>query len=510
VTDPTPETLLRLRIAVEASGEVVFMTDRSGVITYVNPEFERLYGYSADDVVGIHTPRILKGGATAPDEYASFWQHLVNHRVVRREFANRTKAGETVYVESSANPIVSDEGCIGFLAVQRDVTDRKQLEQRFLQAQKMEAIGRLAGGIAHDFNNLLTAILGYSDLILERVRGNALLTDDVEEIKKAGESASRLTRQLLAFSRQQILQPQVIDVNAVIGGVQRILDRVIGEDVRLVVDMDPRLALVTADPGQIEQLVLNLAVNARDAMPQGGRLSITTANATVDAAMARRYDGARASSYVALTVADTGCGMSADTLAHAFEPFFTTKPPGKGTGLGLATVFGVVRQSGGFVTVDSAPGVGTSVTAYVPAASVTLEPLAPPVEMVDTGGTETILLVEDEVAVRQLMERTLARRGYCVIAPESASAAVRVAESSERHIDLLLSDVVMPEMSGPELAQRIVPLRPDIRVLYVSGFPNGVRFERGLISPNVAFLPKPFAPQVLARKVRECLAGRVA
>lgn len=484
------------------------MTDRNGVITYVNPEFERVYGYSAAEIVGIHTPRVLKGGATPADEYDSFWQHLVNHRVVRREFANRTKAGETVYVESSANPIVSNEECIGFLAVQRDVTDRKQLEQRFLQAQKMEAIGRLAGGIAHDFNNLLTAILGYSDLVLERVCGDAALTEDVEEIKKAGQSASRLTRQLLAFSRQQMLQPQVMDVNTVIGSVHRILDRVIGEDVRLVVDMDPTLSLVTADPGQIEQLILNLAVNARDAMPQGGRLSISTANAIVDAAMVRRYDGARPGSYVSLTVADTGCGMSTDTLAHAFEPFFTTKPPGTGTGLGLATVFGVVKQSGGFMTVDTTQGVGTSLTAYLPVTSETPEPIAPPIEMVDTGGTETILLVEDEVGVRQLVERTLARRGYSVIAAESPSEAVRVVESSDRHIDLLLSDVVMPEMSGPELAQRIVALRPDIRVLYVSGFPNRVRFES--VSPNVAFLPKPFTPKVLARKVRECLASRVS
>jgi two-component system cell cycle sensor histidine kinase/response regulator CckA len=629
--DPSSEIPLHLRTALEASGEVIFMTDRSGIFSYVNPEFVRVYGYTAAEVVGVHTPRILKGGATPPDDYAAFWRRLATHEVVWREFVNRTKTGELVHVESSANPVVSDGTCVGYLAVQRDITrrkatetalresearyrtlaeaahdlifivdreshivyantaslepfgkrseevlgrklhdvfpaataaqmlselagvfdtgerqrfetrfdtlhgelwletwlvpmpnagagpvavmgvsrdftGRKQLEQRFLHAQKMEAIGRLAGGIAHDFNNLLTAILGYSDLVLDRVRDDVSLVADVEEIKKAGDCAARLTRQLLAFSRQQVLEPQVLDLNILVADVQKMLGRVIGEDVSLEVVAVPNLERVKVDPGQVEQIILNLAVNARDAMPLGGRIRLATANAIVDEDLARRHDGAMPGRYVSLAVADTGCGMSPEVLAHVCEPFFTTKPPGKGTGLGLATVFGVVQQSGGFLTIASALGAGTTVTTYLPVAVDVPDNGRTPAPRGSGNGNETILLVEDEPGVRQLMQRTLEGRGYSVLAPASTSDAVTLAESSAGEIDLLLSDVVMPEMSGPALAQRIVLLRPGIRVLFVSGFPNRDGFETDLISGKAAFLAKPFTPLALALKVRECLA----
>ncbi|HEY2905378.1 MAG TPA: PAS domain S-box protein, partial [Vicinamibacterales bacterium] len=484
-TNVDTDALLRLRLALEASGEVIFTTDREGIFNYVNPEFVKVYGYTPAEVVGRETPRTLKGGGTSSDEYDAFWRQLANQQVVRREFVNKTKDGAMVHVESSANPIVENGVCVGFLAVQRDITrrkateralresearyrtlaeaahdsifivnrrseieyanavsadrfgircedvigrrlddvfppavaakmwqeiavvfdtghrhsfesrfdtprgelcletwlvpmpasgggctavmgvarditDRALLQRQFVQAQKMEAIGRLAGGIAHDFNNLLTAILGYSELLLDRVRGDESLAADLEEVKKAGESAARLTKQLLAFSRQQVLAPQVVDLNAIVAELKKLLDRVIGEDVRLDVVTCPGLLRVRVDPGQVEQLILNLAVNARDAMPQGGKLRITTASATIDEEFARRHAGAVPGQFVTISVADDGCGMSSDVLAHIFEPFFTTKPVGKGTGLGLATVFGVVRQSGGFLTVDSAPGVGST------------------------------------------------------------------------------------------------------------------------------------------------------
>jgi two-component system, cell cycle sensor histidine kinase and response regulator CckA len=621
-----------LRLALEASSEVIFTTDRDGVFNYVNPEFVKVYGYTPSEVIGLATPRMLKGGGTSPQEYDTFWRQLADQRVVRREFVNKTKDGAMVHVESSANPIVENGTCVGFLAVQHDITQRKAtetalresearyrtlaeaahdsifivnrrseieyanavsadrfgirredvigrrlddvfppaaaaemwreialvfesgrrhsfesrfntprgelwletwlvpmpdtgagcnavmgvardisdralLQQQFVQAQKMEAIGRLAGGIAHDFNNLLTAILGYSELLLDRVRGDESLAGDVEEVKKAGERAARLTKQLLAFSRQQVLEPQIVDLNAVVAELTKLLDRVIGEDVRLEVVTYPGLLRVRVDPGQVEQLILNLAVNARDAMPQGGSLRITTASAAIDEDFARRHAGAVPGQFVAISVADNGCGMSSDVLAHVFEPFFTTKPAGKGTGLGLSTVFGVVRQSGGFVAVDSAVGVGTTFTAYLPVTADSSPLGAAVVATTDGSGKETILLVEDEVGVRQLMQRTLERRGYRVLAATSAADAMRVAESADQ-IDLLLSDVVMPDASGPELAQRMLRLRPALRVLYVSGFPNRVGAAGSGLSRHAAMLPKPFAPHVLALKVRECLDTR--
>jgi two-component system cell cycle sensor histidine kinase/response regulator CckA len=622
---------MRLRLALEASGEVIFMTDREGVFNYVNPEFVKVYGYTPAEVIGRATPRMLKGGRTGPEEYDAFWRQLASQKVVRREFVNKTKDGAMVHVESSANPIVENGACVGFLAVQRDITQRKAIEtalrqsearyrtlaeaahdsifivnrqseieyanavsaerfgvrtgeavgrrldevfpataaaeiwrelcqvfetgrrhsfesrfdtprgelwletwlvpmpdtgggcnavmgvardisdrallqQQFVQAQKMEAIGRLAGGVAHDFNNLLTAILGYSELLLDRVRGDQSLASDVEEVKKAGESAARLTKQLLAFSRQQVVEPQVVDLNAIVAELQKLLARVIGEDVQLDVVTYPGLLRVRVDPGQIEQLILNLAVNARDAMPQGGALRIATASATIDEDFARRHAGAVPGQFVAISVADNGCGMSADVLAHIFEPFFTTKPVGKGTGLGLATVFGVVRQSGGFLTVDSTLGVGTTFTAYLPVSSESPAG-AEKGPITDGTGTETILLVEDEAGVRRLMQRTLERRGYNVLVATSPADAMRLAETAG-DIDLLLSDVVMPDVSGPELAQRMLRLRPSMRVLYVSGFPNRVGAGNGGLSRHAALLPKPFAPHALALKVRECLDTR--
>jgi PAS domain S-box-containing protein len=629
------DELLTLRMAVEASGEVIFMTDANGTITYINPEFVRLYGYRPSEVVGRATPRILKGGAATPDEYETFWKRLASNEVVRREFVNRTKSGALVHVESTANPIFTEAGRVGFLAIQRDitarktteaalveserryrtlaeaahdsifivgrdgrieyanavstarfgvqsqdaigrtlnevfpsgtaeemwrevsvvfttgqrhsfearfdtpdgelwletsvvpmsgdaaepdavmgvardVTDRKRLERQFLQAQKMEAVGQLAGGIAHDFNNVLTAILGYSELLLDRLRDDEELADDVEEIKKAGDRASRLTRQLLAFSRKQVWAPQVLDVNGVLADLHKMLGRIIGEDVRLEITGAPRLDPVKVDPSQIEQVVVNLAVNARDAMPKGGTLTITTRNVELDRAFVQRHAGAVEGKYIAITVQDSGCGMTADVLAHVFEPFFTTKPVGKGTGLGLATVHGIVKQSGGYITIDSAPGAGTAVTTYLPSVNVTpASAQAPAVASPAVPGSETILLVEDEPGVRQLMQRTLERSGYTVLKAATATDAIAIAANHRRPIDLLVSDVVMPDVSGPDVAQRIASLHPAMKVLFVSGFTHQIAIDCRSMSGRAAFLPKPFTPLALTVKVRECLDARL-
>jgi PAS domain S-box-containing protein len=629
--DACPDELLRLRLAMEASGEVVFMTNARGTITYVNPEFVRVYGYTPSEIVGRTTPRILKSGLSSDTEYAAFWQMLSNNEVVRREFVNRTKSGSLVQVECSANPIVSDGERVGFLAVQRDITarkataaalkqsemryralaeaahdgifiidregrieyvnagatepfgvrsedaigkrihdvfsreiadamwqrvstvfatgerhhsedkfdtdngevwmdaslvplsmngaapdavmgiarditERKRLERQFLQAQKMEAVGRLAGGISHDFNNLLTAILGYSELLMDELRDQPKLASDIEEIQKAGQRARRLTQQLLAFSRKQVLMPQLLDVNASIDDLHLMLRRVIGEDVTIELERGADLEPVTADPGQFEQVVINLAVNARDAMPKGGKLRLSTANTDLDAAFVRAHDGAVAGRYVALTVRDTGVGMTGDVIAHAFEPFFTTKGVGKGTGLGLSTVYGIVKQSGGYITIDSLPGAGTTVVVYLPASRESAAQAAEPVsESAVVGGSETILLVEDDPAVRDLMARTLASRGYHVLESQDTSDALTIAASYDAPIDLLLSDVVMPGLNGPDLAQHIIPVRPDIKLLYVSGFTSDLSLDLARMSAKMAFLAKPFTADTLGRKVRECL-----
>jgi PAS domain S-box-containing protein len=627
------DELFMLRMAVEASGEVIFLTDDAGTITYVNPEFVRLYGYGPAEVIGRTTPRILKGGSTPSDEYAAFWERLSGNEVVRREFVNRTKSGDLIHVESTANPIFSDRRRVGFVAVQRDITDRKAteaalrrsesryralaeaaqdsifivdrdsrityanavscerfglegqtvigkrldeafppaaaedmwrevsvvldsgerhsfetsfetpsgplwletwlvpmtndagerdavmgvardvtarklLERQFLHAQKMEAIGQLAGGIAHDFNNVLTAILGYSEILLDRAGDDPSLAADVTEIKTAGERAARLTRQLLAFGRKQPLAPEVVDLNEILGELQKMLARVIGEDVRLDIATAPNLDRVKVDPGQIEQVIMNLAVNARDAMPRGGTLRIATANVRLDPESAKRHIVGAPGRYVALTVRDTGCGIPPDVLGHVFEPFFTTKPVGKGTGLGLATVYGIVRQSAGQITIDSAPQQGTTVTVYLQ--SVDDAPAARPdvATVRSIGGAETILLVEDEEGVRHLMRRTLERAGYAVITASSVSDALARALDGGRPIDLLLSDVVMPDLSGPDLAQRVVRLHPAMKVLYVSGFASRTALDSGRLGRRAAFLPKPFTPDTLARKVRECLDAR--
>jgi PAS domain S-box-containing protein len=510
-----PEELRRLRLAIEASGEIVFTTDTRGTFTYVNPAFERAYGYTCAEVAGRATPRILKGGATDRGAYESFWGELKAKRVVWREFTNRTKNGSLLSVECSANPIIDDEGeVVGFLAVQRDVTARKtmeaersELERQLLQSQKMEAVGRLAGGIAHDFNNLLTAILGYSELLADQVRGAPQMLADLNEIRKAGERASRLTRQLLAFSRKQAMIREIVDLNSVVADITTMLRRVLGEDIALSATRGSDLWEVCADAGQIEQVLLNLAVNARDAMPKGGRLAITTANCDLDEAFARRHPGAAPGSYVALAVQDAGCGMAPEVVAHVFEPFFTTKPVGQGTGLGLSTVYGIVQQHGGCITIDSQVGSGTTITVYWPKRDDARDAIAAvdaPAQRAHTG-TETILLVEDEPGIRSLMRKTLEPCGYRVLETHDVAEAQVLAATYRHPIDLLLSDVIMPGLSGPDLAQRVVARRPGIKILYVSGFPNAFVSQHDWKRERIAFLQKPFTPHALIEKVRESL-----
>ena len=392
------------------------------------------------------------------------------------------------------------------MELQRAIAERETMEKQLLQAQKMEAIGQLTGGIAHDFNNMLTVILGYSELMLHNLRPGDPARINIEQIKEAGERATALTRQLLAFSRRQVLQPKVLDLNAVLTNLDRMLQRLIGEDIDLVTAPAMRLGHVKVDRGQIEQVIMNLAVNSRDAMPQGGKLTIETANAELDEAYAREHVSVKPGPYVMVAVSDTGCGMDAETQAHIFEPFFTTKEPSKGTGLGLATVYGIVKQSGGYIWVYSEVGRGTTFKIYLPQveeAAETVEPVGAAAQA--TRGQETILLVEDDAPLRKLSRSILLANGYAVLEARHGKEAIQVSEQHSGPIHLLVTDVVMPEMGGTEAAGRLTSMRPGLKVLFLSGYADEAVHRHGMLAPGANFLPKPFTPDGLARKVREVL-----
>ncbi len=401
--------------------------------------------------------------------------------------------------------------------LQREIADRKLVEQalqrneeKFRQAQKMEAIGRLAGGVAHDFNNLLTVMMGYCELLAEHLQSDRAAKSDLQEIRRAAETAASLTRQLLAFSRKQILAPRVLDLNAVVINLHKMLSRLLEENIKITFHLASQSVLVKADPGQLEQVVMNLAINARDAMPRGGILTIETAAVRLDASSSDSHAGAAPGAYVVLSISDTGTGMTQEVKSHLFEPFFTTKPRGQGTGLGLATVYGIVKQSGGDVAVCSEVGKGTTFKIYLPAvmnAAAVMEPDAPPQEILT--GTETVLLVEDEQHLRGLAERILRGYGYTVLLASSAKDGLLVSAQHQGNIDLLLTDVVMPGGSGRELAEQLAAVRPNVKIIYMSGYTEDAIVHHGVLMPGTVLLPKPFTPEVLARKIRQALDDRL-
>jgi len=505
--------LRKLSRVIEQSPSSVIITDRSGQIEYVNPSFSAMSGYAPHEVVG-RNPRLFKSGETTNDAYRLLWSTITSGGTWRGEMRNRAKTGDLYWLRATISPIFDDRGTIThFVSIEEHIGPEKaaedaaiESERRFFRAQKMEAVGQLAGGIAHDFNNLLTAILGYSDFVLAAVQDQPEVADDVEEIKKAGERAARLTRQLLAFSRKQHTDPIHLNLNQIVDDLVKMVGRLIGEDVQLDVATDAAPGLAMLDPGLAEQVVMNLVVNARDAMPKGGRLSIRTANVDLGDDFVHAHAGAHAGPYVALTVSDTGTGMPPEILARVFEPFFTTKPIGQGTGLGLATVYGIVKLSDGYITVDSHVGSGTTFTIFFPRRDA--EAAASAVRALDTPlhGTETILVAEDEAGPRLVVQRVLERCGYTVLLAASGTEALAVEQNHMAPIDLLLSDIVMPELGGADLARRLVRRRPLMKVLYMSGFPQRqVTGASEAIIPQAAFLAKPFTPDALARKVREVL-----
>ncbi len=390
----------------------------------------------------------------------------------------------------------------------RDLTEQRRLQQELVQSQKMEAVGRLAGGIAHDFNNLLTVITSYSDLLLEDLAPSDPKRQDVEQVRHAADGAAALTRQLLAFSRQQVLAPRVVNLSHVVQGVEKMLRRVIGEDVDLVTSLDPDVGAVKADVGQLEQVLMNLAVNARDAMPTGGKLMLETANVEHDVAYAREQEASPVRRFVMLAVSDTGIGMDEATKARIFEPFFTTKEPGKGTGLGLATVYGIVHQSGGFIWVYSEVGRGTTFKIYLPEVDAPVSSTGAAAATELPRGTETVLVAEDSEAVRAVTRQVLERQGYTVLEAPHGNAALALAAAHDGPIHLLLTDVVMPGLSGRQLADELMKRRPATRVLYTSGYTDDAVVRHGVLEAGIAYLQKPFTSASLARKVRETLDAR--
>ncbi|SPE38293.1 putative Histidine kinase [Candidatus Sulfopaludibacter sp. SbA6] len=506
------------RSLIEHASDLIVILDRTGILVYASPSSLRVLGDAADDLLGRPLRDLVHAddAARAEELVASAQQGPNPGPSPALPFAMRFRHHDGSYrlLEGLATNLLTDPAVSGIVINARDVSERQQAEQalrerdeQLRQAQKMEAIGRLAGGIAHDFNNLLTVINGYSEFLL-----NALDPPDrrhayAKSIRDAGEHAADLTRQLLAFGRKQLLRPTVLNLNTIVGGTERILRRLIGEDIELVCALDPAAGGVKADANQVHQVLMNLCANARDAMPQGGTLTIATANETLSAPRAGVGAYVPPGEYVTLVVRDTGYGMDEATQQRVFEPFFTTKEHGKGTGLGLATVYGIVQQSGGHIAVESAPGEGTTFRVYLPKVAEPAPADHDAPSAISLSGTETILLVEDESAVREVAVTALRSYGYAVIEAADADEACRLYTSREEQIHLLLTDVVMPGMNGVELAKRLRSLDPQLKVVFVSGYADSILLRQGAPDEAVNFVQKPYRPMLLASKIREVLEG---
>jgi PAS domain S-box-containing protein len=511
------ETYERFRSVSDSVNDAIISANTQGNILFWNRHAESVFGYAEEDAIG--RPLSMLFAERSLEEFRAALADLDSERHrgtgTVELFGVRRDGGEIPVELSLSTWMVDSARC--YTAVIRDITERrqaaealKQREDELRQAQKMEAVGRLAGGVAHDFNNLLTAILGYADLLLDKLAGDDPNRRQIAEIQKAGRSAASLTRGLLAFSRTQVLQPDVLDLNAVVSNSEHLLRRLIGEHVELVTTLEPSIAAVRADPAQVEQLLVNLAVNARDAMSSGGTLTIATVN--LDEATLREHAPTATGPSAALVVRDTGIGMTDEVRARIFEPFFTTKAPGQGTGLGLASVYGAVKQSGGHVWVDSAPGRGSTFTVCLPAVAAVPErlPAETPEKSLVYRGNETVLLVEDNDAVREMARETLVGFGYTVVEASNGKEALKIARTGLDRISLVLTDVVMPLMGGAELAVRLRTMRPDMKFIFASGYASDPVPGPPASSPGAAFLQKPFSPSTLGKTVRRVLdAGAV-
>jgi two-component system cell cycle sensor histidine kinase/response regulator CckA len=506
------ESLRLLGSAVEQSKESILITDAQldlpgPKIIFVNPAFITMTGYTAAEAIG-KTPRILQGLRTDRKVLDRLRHNLEHGEAFAGEAINYRKDGTEFDLEWQIAPIRNASGKIThFVAIQRDITERKRFEAQLLQSQKMETVGKLAGGIAHEFNSILTAIIGQSELLLGDLPPENPLVKSAAEIRKAAERAAVLTRQLLAYGRKQILEPEILDLNTVVTGMDNVLLHLMGRGVEVRFNPAAGLKTVKADVGQIEQVIVNISMNAAEAMPNGGKLTLETANVTLDAGYTSSFPDLKAGEYVMLAIGDTGAGMSEEVKSRVFEPFFTTKGIGKGTGLGLATCHGIIKQSGGHIAVYSEPGRGTTFKIYLPQVGQEVKLPAQPKASPDLPrGTETILLVEDDPSLREMAGGLLVRLGYTVLtAPNGVEAMTLIHQKGRGHIDLLFTDVVMPHMSGKELADRVHALHSQTKILFTSAYTESAIVHQGVLNKGVELLQKPFTPSALAQKLREVL-----
>ncbi len=499
-----------LALAIAQMRESVVLTDAAGTILYVNPAFTEASGYTREEAVG-KNPRVLKSGLHDAAFYSAIWSTLGRGETWRGRISNRAKDGHIYEEDASISPVVGADGkVVNYVAVKRDISAERSLEDQLRQSQKMEAIGRLAGGVAHDFNNILTSILGYAEIASSSLPPGTPLAEDLGEITRAGKLAAALTRQLLTFSRKQVITPTTFDLNLAVAAIEKMLRRTLPEPVERVLELSPEPVWVHIDPAQVDQILLNLAVNASDAMAGGGRLRFTTA--TVHLTKPLRYSlwTVPPGRYARLSVIDTGHGIPANIMEHIFEPFFTTKEKGRGTGLGLATVFGIVKQANGHVIVDSTPGKGTLFAVYLPLAETPgeLEYSAGKTAALGAHNGEVVALVEDQEIVLRLTEKILKSAGYRVVPFASASEALTALTTRTEALHLLLTDVVMPEMSGGELAAAVRARRPDLPVLFMSGYTDDIVAKAGRLEPGTDLIQKPFTPDELLARVRASLDAK--
>ncbi len=503
------EELRKLSRAVEQSPVSVVITNTEGIIEYVNPKFTTVTGYNCDEVIG-KNPRILKSGLMDPEIYRQLWENISGGGEWHGEFQNRKKDGEIYWESASISAIKNSDGIIThFVGVKEDITERKRDLEHLRQAQKMEAIGQLAGGISHDFNNLLTIINGYSTLMLRALKKDDPMRKEAEQILHAGERAADLTRQLLAFSRRQFQEPKILNINSQVQNLEKMLCRVLGEHIDLITNLSTDIGFIKADPGQIEQIIMNLVVNARDALERGGSIIIATYNADIDEQFAKSNIWATSGNYVVVEVKDSGMGMSDEVKRRIFEPFFTTKEQGKGTGLGLATVYGIVNQNGGFIKVESEPEQGSSFKIYLPRIYEQPIPIQRSQNKISLTGDQTILIVEDEIGVLNLVVSTLRKQGYRVLHSNSPYEAMEIFKQHQNEIELLLTDVAMPFMSGPKLAEQLQTFKPSLKVVFMSGHTSDAVMLQQIQEKGLAFLSKPFVDGALVNKIGMVLGNRI-
>ncbi len=507
------EELNKLSIAIEQSPVAIMMTDIDGTIEYVNPRYREQTGYAMDEIIG-RNPRIFKSGVTTDEEYGDLWETILNGRIWRGEFLNVRANGEQYWEQAAIGPVKNEDGIIThFIAFKEDITEQKSLREQLLQAQKLEGIGKLAGGIAHDFNNFLSVINGHTELALLNMDMDESVHADLVQISKAAQNAAVLTRQLLMFSRRQVIEPKVIDLNALITNMNMMIRRLIGEDITITLDLEKDIYPIKADPGQLEQIFLNLIINAKDALnrktsPAGvKKITVETSGFYLDADYVSRHMGSNIGHHVLIAVSDNGIGMDAGTRKRVFEPFFTTKEHGRGTGLGLSMVYGIVKQNNGIISVYSEPGLGTTLKILWPCEiDAELSELSEVDEAEIRGGDETVLVVEDDEDVCEMVCRSLKRYGYDILKASGGRQAIEIARSGKK-IDLLLTDVVMPVMGGTELAGELKNIVPGLKVIFCSGYTNNHILNREIVEERIHFIQKPYAPGTLARKVRAVLDG---